>query len=285
MNGHEGSSQKVKQRDCGHCHEPFSFMVRGGAPRRYCSERCAARAYESRQRVRAKAKRASLHEHYTCIFCGRDFQRPVSRCGRKPSYCSRKCREVYRSAYRVNDLLAQREERRCAFCSSALPPESKDGALFCGRDCRNAYRAAYAQNATHVRPHWMIHCSDCAGSFEVTGWRQPRKIRCPSCARKRKQQEWRRNNSWRRAKLRNAERVPYLPENILRRDGYCCQHCGRKTRPDWNIHHPLYPTVDHIVPLSRGGGDIPSNLQCLCRGCNMSKGGKLQNEQTRLVLM
>lgn len=32
--------------------------------------------------------------------------------------------------------------------------------------------------------------------------------------------------------------------------------------------------VDHIVPLILGGTDWPSNLQILCKRCNLSKGGK-----------
>lgn len=30
-------------------------------------------------------------------------------------------------------------------------------------------------------------------------------------------------------------------------------------------------TVDHIVPLSRGGKSTPHNLQTLCRSCNAAK--------------
>ena len=32
--------------------------------------------------------------------------------------------------------------------------------------------------------------------------------------------------------------------------------------------------VDHIMPLILGGSNHPSNLQCLCQKCNLSKGGK-----------
>src|SRR5580693_1074062 len=37
-------------------------------------------------------------------------------------------------------------------------------------------------------------------------------------------------------------------------------------------------TVDHVVPLSRGGVNWPYNLQLLCSPCNTSKGAKLMSE-------
>lgn len=33
--------------------------------------------------------------------------------------------------------------------------------------------------------------------------------------------------------------------------------------------------VDHIIPRSRGGQSYPSNLQTLCKRCNMSKGSRV----------
>lgn len=33
-------------------------------------------------------------------------------------------------------------------------------------------------------------------------------------------------------------------------------------------------TVDHVVPIARGGTPTPENLQVLCRSCNSAKGAR-----------
>ena len=51
---------------------------------------------------------------------------------------------------------------------------------------------------------------------------------------------------------------------IFERDGYACQRCGSRRRL----------TIDHVTPVSRGGGNDSSNLETLCRMCNSSKGAR-----------
>ncbi|WP_415923438.1 HNH endonuclease [Streptomyces sp. WI03-4A] len=43
--------------------------------------------------------------------------------------------------------------------------------------------------------------------------------------------------------------------------------------PGWGVpsHASADLTVDHVVPLAKGGGHEPSNLRVLCRGCNARK--------------
>ena len=38
-------------------------------------------------------------------------------------------------------------------------------------------------------------------------------------------------------------------------------------------------SVDHIIPLSRGGTNDPSNLQPMCQLCNSKKGAKINSEK------
>lgn len=60
-------------------------------------------------------------------------------------------------------------------------------------------------------------------------------------------------------------------QRIIERDNYTCQICGNSTYNEPN----LLLEVDHIIPISKGGKTIDSNLQCLCWKCNRSKGNKL----------
>lgn len=76
-------------------------------------------------------------------------------------------------------------------------------------------------------------------------------------------------------------------KTIFERDGYRCQSCGVKCRgPHWlatGLVNPLAPTLDHIVPMARGGDHVASNLQMLCFTCNSFKGDRAQADQLRLV--
>lgn len=43
-------------------------------------------------------------------------------------------------------------------------------------------------------------------------------------------------------------------------------------------------TIDHVVPLIRGGDNSPENVQLLCRGCNARKGKLLNSEFLSILL-
>lgn len=51
---------------------------------------------------------------------------------------------------------------------------------------------------------------------------------------------------------------------VLMRDNYVCWLCGKQ----------IYdrPTVDHVIPLSRGGGNRQSNLRAAHKHCNHRRG-------------
>lgn len=62
-----------------------------------------------------------------------------------------------------------------------------------------------------------------------------------------------------------------LRYDILKRDGFRCQICGAIQADGVKLH------VDHILPVSRGGRTIKSNLRTLCDRCNRGKRDKIEN--------
>ena len=59
-----------------------------------------------------------------------------------------------------------------------------------------------------------------------------------------------------------------LRYQILQRDGFRCQICGRSQEDGVILH------IDHIKPLSKGGKTEPRNLRVLCADCNLGKGAR-----------
>ncbi|WHX49313.1 HNH endonuclease [Paenibacillus woosongensis] len=49
----------------------------------------------------------------------------------------------------------------------------------------------------------------------------------------------------------------------LKRDHHTCLWCGRPAT-----------TVDHIIPSSKGGSDLPHNLLASCSDCNTKRGNR-----------
>ncbi len=59
--------------------------------------------------------------------------------------------------------------------------------------------------------------------------------------------------------------------NVFLRDSFACQYCG-----DGFPVHDL--TFDHMVPRSRGGNTVWTNVITACSTCNLRKGDRLPRE-------
>jgi 5-methylcytosine-specific restriction endonuclease McrA len=78
----------------------------------------------------------------------------------------------------------------------------------------------------------------------------------------------------RRARVLGAEGF-YTPEDIQKiladQNGLCVGiNCGKDISKRF--------TIDHIIPLVRGGSNWPANLQLTCKSCNCKKGKRTMEE-------
>lgn len=84
-------------------------------------------------------------------------------------------------------------------------------------------------------------------------------------------------NNNRRARELNAEGkiTKELIEEKLKYYNYCCMYCGEYCGDNYHI--------EHILPLSRGGSNLPDNIGIACPHCNTRKGSKTYEEFIKIL--
>lgn len=70
-------------------------------------------------------------------------------------------------------------------------------------------------------------------------------------------------------------RIKFNRKNVLRRDGFRCQYCGRQ-RSDL--------TIDHVIPIAVGGKHAWENVVACCQRCNNLKADRTP-EKARMKLL
>jgi 5-methylcytosine-specific restriction endonuclease McrA len=63
--------------------------------------------------------------------------------------------------------------------------------------------------------------------------------------------------------------------DIYERDDWTCYLCGDPVERTEKVPHRLAPTLDHILPLARGGTHEPSNVATAHFICNAMKSDRL----------
>lgn len=107
---------------------------------------------------------------------------------------------------------------------------------------------------------------------------------CPDCKarlakeRERKYRKGRKRTHAQRAKKYGVFRKYNVKaEKVFKRDKWRCKSCNCKVQKN-DIYADNAAELDHIIPLSKGGPHTYSNVQTLCRKCNISKGDACEGQ-------
>lgn len=85
--------------------------------------------------------------------------------------------------------------------------------------------------------------------------------------------EWQKGNKYEETKKQERKIMnDDIRYNVFKRDNYTCQLCGLTAKDGVKLH------VDHIIPVSKGGKTVMSNLQTLCDRCNNGKSNKTEED-------
>lgn len=122
-------------------------------------------------------------------------------------------------------------------------------------------------------------CKECGCAYEGKG----RSSLCNTCYDKHQKTFRRIQRVRRKAFERNVKSENVNPIKVFERDNWTCKLCGIKTpKSKRGLNELNSPELDHIIPISKGGPHVYTNVQCLCRSCNMKKSDKLIGQ---LILM
>ena len=78
----------------------------------------------------------------------------------------------------------------------------------------------------------------------------------------------------RKAREKGAFIEPVSIGYLLERDGGICQLCGKVVERNFDFINKMSATMDHIVPISRGGKHCKQNTQLAHLICNSIKGAE-----------
>lgn len=162
----------------------------------------------------------------------------------------------------------------CEGCGYSWTPHPRmhKRAQYCSTQCRSALKGD-GSFPDSSRVHF-IFCGECGVFLRVQAKHAP-VVKCRPC-KLRGQVD---NNRRKSAKRRGA-RVgkPYRIAEIGDRDGWRCHLCHKAVDRMLPGMDPKGPTIDHLVPISRGGLDVRENVRLAHRSCNVKRrdGGSVQ---------
>ncbi len=214
----------------------------------------------------------------TCRICGVEVA-PTFQGDRSPNRyrcCSVECQRTHwRLKSQERDGTATKTSKQCAMCDrpTGHNPGSGRDRKFCSRRCAEMSR------------HSVIAVLDCAcGATFVVPGRNRRRTRCDACQNDHLTRKARSDGARHRARKRGATVEVFTNHEVFERDGWRCGLCGQRIDRNLRHPHPKSVSIDHVVPLSKGGDHSLANTQASHLDCNMAKSnGVLAPQQLRLV--
>lgn len=242
----------------------------------------------------------------TCAYapCGTQFEAT-----RRRKYCTPLCeRRAYTARRRADGRLAEsrkkragkiaeyqranadkwRVERTCCVCGKAWRTQRKD-AVYCSFTCRDVSKLGDAEATQHTRTRRAMARRKATIAARGTSggvWVMGCCIRCDSpfvcrarggrsaqyCGRGCYQKD---KASTRRVRLRGVERETVRRVRVFERDEWTCHLCGEPLSREASFPDPLYPTLDHVMPIAKGGSHTMANVKAAHFICNSSKSDQL----------
>lgn len=231
-----------------------------------------------------------------CLICGVSFEQSSTR-GRRQIYCGRKCN---RRACEIRRSIAKQAARQasahpCKQCGGPVEvktrgPVPKVCSSFCDEVLRGMRRPAPLPPMVCALPDCVrifvpVHdhqrcCSERHGKMLYN-----RESRADGRQKTDPWNDRRRDSYHRRRALKKGATSggPVRLAEVAMRDRRRCHLCGSSVDLARVWPDPMSPSLDHLVPLTRGGPHAPENVRLAHLRCNVAKGNRGGGEQLLLI--
>lgn len=266
-----GRESNWRESECLWCNKKFTAKTKKA---KCCSNNCAQNA---RHNGTYDSKRTRWGR--TCIGCGAAF---VMKNGtrRKGLYCTRECAwkhgrltagqlQEKRNADKCKDLILLQNSvsdghrawlgnwKKCNWCLKSFYNTGESD--LCSLTCR-----------FNIRRGSTRECIECN---QVMDRRECGKSRlCSRCKSDRVDSMKCKLKSQRRQKIKTATIERVVRRKVFEADRYHCWICLGICRREYDSNDPASPTIDHVVPLAKGGKHSYANCRTAHAICNSLKG-------------
>lgn len=245
----------VGEMVCKHCGKKFKP---DNNAQKYCSPECRNEKKREFDRIRHRLNRKKNSNIIKmCEHCGKEFKTH----NEDQRFCSVSCVANYTQN-------AEKYYKTCKYCGKNFI--GKMNSEYCSEECKKEF---------FRKPKFYIKCEEC-GKIYLTN-REDSKTCSTKCSKRRQR---------RRDRLIRDERLKQNKDSdwditlskLIKRDKNKCHICGGECdENDYIIKDGVfivgktYPSIDHLIPISKGGTHTWDNVKLAHHYCNSVKNDNL----------
>lgn len=231
-----------------------------GKHAKFCCERC-----------RTTYNRNNRGTKQTCIRCSSVFYKY-----KITEHCTNDCKLEGQKELSIKRELLIRlvkaidpaRKKKCLNCNEIFYANNI-GRMYCNDRCH------YDDWYSNIKANRTIHDKTCVECEEEYSTTRPKSKYCSrTCRRK---SEWRKEEIRRNIKLKENGNIDWdiNLKSLFQRDNGKCYLCNCEVNMDEHHNHNLYGSIDHVIPISKGGTHTWDNVKLAHRKCNSLKGSTM----------
>lgn len=240
--------ERITEKKCAWCGNEFKTNK---PAEKWCCEECKMHSRESRKKNKyitfegkkyTKTEFCKVHDIKVSTFDSR-----------------------IRRGMTVDEAIQKGFTKICPICEKEFSAKNT-GVKYCSTRCR---KRAVTGKGAYKKPH-SCKCIVCSKTFDSI--RDDAKVCSKECRLSLNRID--RNRRYKHLKEVGQFDYSVTLSSVYEKFNGVCQMCNKKLNFDCDCISNNYPSIDHIIPTSKGGTHTWDNVQLLCRKCNCIKRNK-----------